>query len=108
MKTKVMKYAVNYDLVVNYIYDSDDFITDKIINYYKNYVLEIIPKEKYQIKKIDMIVKEYLNNIYFNSYVKESIDYDTDYYYDLDYVLEGLYKKFIIKEGNKIGTHKWL
>lgn len=35
----VMKYAVNYNKVVNFLYDDNDFITNKIIEYYKNYVL---------------------------------------------------------------------
>lgn len=108
MKTKVMKCAVNYDEVVNFIYDSDDFITEKIINYYKNYVLDIVQKEKYKIKKIDMIVNKYLNDIYFNTYVKNNVDADTDYYYDFDYVLARLYKEYVLKESRKIATHRWL
>lgn len=108
MKTKVMKCAVNYDLVVNYVYESDDFITDRIINYYKNYVLEIVPKERHRIKTLDMIVNKYLDDIYFNSYVRNNVDYDTDYYYDFDYVLVRLYKEFILKNERKIVTHRWL
>lgn len=108
MKTKVMKYAVNYDKVVNFIYDNDDFITDKIINYYKNYIFNNVPKEHYKVKTLDMIINKFLNDIYFNDYIKNNLDSDTDYYYDLDYVLSKLYKEYMIKEDRRIAIHKWL
>lgn len=108
MNAKVMKCAVNYDRVVNFIYDNDDFITDKIINYYKNYIFNVVPKERHMVKSLDMIIYKFLTDIYFNSYLKENLDDDTDYYYDLDYVLSRLYKEYMIKESRKIAVHRWL
>ena len=101
MNIKVMKEAVNYDEVVSFMYDSSDFITDKIINYYKNYILGYIPKEKYEIKTLDMIVNKYINDSYFNSYIKNNLDDNVDYYYDMDIILSELYEEYLIKENRK-------
>lgn len=108
MNTKVMKCAVNYDKVVNFIYEKDDFITDRIINYYVNYVLSIVPKERYKVKSLDMIIEKFLTDTYFNSYVRDNIADDTDYYYDLDYVLSRLYKEYMLKESRKVAINRWL
>lgn len=108
MDINIILLAVNYDEIVNYIYDNDDFITDKIINYYKNYVLSIMPNDKQAIKRLDMIVKNYISDRDFNSYVKVNLNDDTDYYYDLDITLTKLYKDYLLREKRKLSMHRWL
>lgn len=109
MKVKFMKYAINYDDVVNFVYDSDDFITKKIIDYYKNYIFGLIPKLRYKIRVFDKVVNKYLNDIYFCSFVKTNLDYeDVDFYYDLDNIMIDLYKKYLYNENRKISSNRWL
>ncbi|HPF83285.1 MAG TPA: hypothetical protein PLV83_03840 [Bacilli bacterium] len=102
------KYAVNYYEIVNFVYDKEDILTERIIEYYKNYFLNIIPKETYKINYLDMIVYKYIDNIYFNTYVRNNIDDNIDYYYDLDIYLINLYKEYENKLERKITNNRWL
>ena len=60
----------NYDKVVNYVYN--EYITEKIIDFYRDYVLS---KNNYKSKIIllDKVVYEYLYNYKFMDYVKDRI-----------------------------------
>jgi hypothetical protein len=109
----VMKYVVNYNKVVDFIYDDKDFITSKIIDYYRDYVLDD-SKTNRKKKSLDNIVHNYIDDYGFNEYVKEHIneystqDYGIDYYYDMDIILNKIFKKYLYyKEGNITKT-KWL
>lgn len=108
MKNNVMECAVNYYEVVNFVYENSDFITERIIEYYKNYIFNNIPKEEIKIKEIDIIIKKYLNDSSFNSYIKNNLDEDIDFYYDLDLILINLYNSYILRESRKVAVHRWL
>lgn len=108
MNIKFIKYAVNYDDVVNFIYDVDDFTTKKIIEYYKNYMLGLIPKKIYRLKIFDKVVNKYLFDIYFHMFIKNNIDEDTDFYYDLDDIMINLYKKYLLIQDRRIAINRWL
>lgn len=107
MKLKFMKYALNYDNVVNFIYDEEDYLTVKIIDYYKNYTLGLIPKNKYKIKILDNVVNKYLTDIYFHIYVENNIN-SSDIYYDLDDDMINLYRSYLNIKSRKIATNRWL
>lgn len=108
MKTKFMKYALNYDRVVNFVCSEEDDLTNQVISYYKNYILGIIPKKKYKTKIFDNVVNKYLTDIYFHDYVTNNIDCSIDLYYDLDDYMLNLYRKYLNNQSRKITTSRWL
>lgn len=109
----VMKYAVNYNKVVSFIYDEEDFITTRIIDYYKDYVLNEKESSR-KIRSLDNIIVNYISDDNFKIYVKEHInefntnEYGIDYYYDMDMILSKLFKNYIYNKGESITKTKWL
>ena len=57
----------HYDEVVNYIY-KDDYIVDKIIDYYRDFVMN--PNNNRKCILFDKVVYEFLYNSKFMDYVK--------------------------------------
>lgn len=109
----VMKYAVNYNKVVSFIYDEEDFITTRLIDYYKDYVLNEKESSR-KIRSLDNIMVNYISDDNFKIYVKEHInefntnEYGIDYYYDMDMILSKLFKNYIYYKGENITKTKWL
>ena len=60
----------HYDEVVNYIY-KDDYIVDKIIDYYRDFVMN--PNNNRKCILFDKVVYEFLYNSKFMYYVKDEI-----------------------------------
>ena len=60
----------HYDEVVNYIY-KDDYIVDKIIDYYRDFVMN--PNNNRKCILFDKVVYEFLYNSKFMDYVKDEI-----------------------------------
>lgn len=97
-----------YDEVVNYIY-KDDYIVDKIIDYYRDFVMN--PNNNRKCILFDKVVYEFLYNSKFTDYVKDEIkseeeDLSKNFFSDIEYNLKSLYKKFN-KNNLKIDT-RWL
>ncbi len=109
----VMKYAVNYNKVVSFIYDEEDFITTRLIDYYKDYVLNEKEASR-KIRSLDNIMVNYISDDDFKIYVKEHInefstnEYGIDYYYDMDMILSKLFKNYIYYKEESIAKTKWL
>lgn len=110
MYTNVIKYALHYDLIVNY--SSNDFITTRLIDFY----LEVIKENTNykRLSKIDFIIGEYFKNDDFNNYFIEHIndynihDYGIDYFYDLENILIDSYEKFKRNFKKEVIITKWL
>ena len=108
-----LKYALHYNEIVSFEYDENDFITKRIINYYRSYLFEEPNCNNYHIKNLDKVVYEYFINYKFNKYAKDYLEelelsYDNiDYYNNLDINLPKLYKKY--KESlDLVSTTRWL
>ncbi len=109
-----LKYASNYDEIISFIFDEEDFITKRIINYYKEYLLDTKGSDNKCIRELDESVYEYLTDNKFNIFVtnyleelEESND-DIDYYNNLDINLPKLYKRFKSDSLNTISSTRWL
>ena len=111
---KTLKYAPHYDEIVSYIFDENDFITKRIINYYQEYLLGTIKCNNYRIRSLDKTIYEYLNNIKFQSYVYEYLEEledsndGIDYYNNLDINLPKLYRSFEKESLEVISSTRWL
>ncbi|MDD2434780.1 MAG: hypothetical protein PHO63_00820 [Bacilli bacterium] len=115
ISNKVLKYSPNYNDIVNYNFDEDDFVSQRIINYYQEYLFGNIYKPQLKkIKVFDKIVWEYIKNDQFYQYVQyylkelELSNSDLDYYEHLDRNLEKLYKDFDKNSLKKVVSTKWL
>lgn len=105
---KLINQCKNYNQIVNYHYTSDDFITDSIINTYRNQIFSENPKIE-KIKLLDFIILEYLNNINFKHFVKNYyLDETLNYFDNNDLKLVELYDKFKLKEAMNISNTKWI
>ncbi|MEG1146671.1 MAG: hypothetical protein RSE21_04490 [Bacilli bacterium] len=107
MYDRVIKYARNYDLVVNY--KSSSFITTRIKDFYLETIINDTNYKK--ITTIDTVIGQYFKNEEFKQFLKLHInDYNDpkigiDYFYDMEYILLESYKKYKKKE--KVITY-WL
>lgn len=109
-----LKYATYYDEIVCCVFEEEDFITKRIIDYYQEYLLGTIKCNNYRVRALDKAVHAYLKNLKFNKFVKEYLNAledsndNLDYYDNLDVNLPKLLKKYeksIVLIGS---SSKWL
>ena len=110
---KLLKYALNYDEIINFTFKKEDFITQRIIKYYQEYLFRKVGCTSYRIKLLDKTIYEYLTNFKFNNYVKKYLkeiddsDYEFCYYDNLDINLPKLYKNYE-NENLYLSNTRWL
>lgn len=113
MKT-TLKYAPHYDEIVAFIFNEDDFISRRIIEYYQEYLVGTIKSNNRRVRTLDKVVYEYFYNIKFNKYVHDYLEAledsneGIDYYNNLDINLPKLYKNFEKNSLEIINGTKWL
>lgn len=112
METKqldiILKYCHNYDDIVNFTYDCEDLITKKIINYYKDYILDYSEKSENQnlIELVDIAVNEYIKNPKFYKFFQNNFNDTINN--ELVYVIINLYQQFKEDEIKDIESTKWI
>lgn len=108
MKETLIKQCRNYDQIMNYHYSSDDYITDSIINTYREQIFSKDTKIE-KIKLLDYIILEYLNNHHFKHFVKNYyLDESLNYFDETDLKLVELYDKYKLREAMNISGTKWI
>lgn len=103
-----LKDAVNYDTIINFLYEENTTITKLLINSYQEYIFNI--KSSRSKKNIDKIVFLYIDKGDFYRYVNDNIELD-DIYLPYDKVMKKLndyYKKYEIDKYKKIKNTRWL
>ena len=73
---EVLKYCPNYNNIVNFDYDSEDLISSKLINIYKNYVFSINLNNREEIDRVielDKVLGSYLKDYLFRSTLQKEI-----------------------------------
>ncbi len=115
MKTKVLKCTPNYNEITNYNFDENDFVSQRIINYYQEFIFGNLYKpQPKKIKLFDKLVGEYIKDDKFHQYVQfhlkelELSNSNIDYYESFDENLEILYKEFEKNSLSKVVSTKWL
>lgn len=115
MKTKALKCTPNYNEIINYNFDENDFVSQRIINYYQEFIFGNLYKpQPKKIRLFDKLVDEYIKNDRFYRYVQfylkelELSNGNMDYYENLDENLENLYKEFEKNNLSKVVSTKWL
>lgn len=111
---ETLKCAPHYDEIISFNFKEDDFITERIINYYQEYLFGIIKSNNYRIRVLDKIIYEYLTNSKFNRYAKEFLENlevsndDIDYYNNLDINLPRLYRMYEKNSLLVVSSTRWL
>ena len=98
----------HYDDIVNFDYTNEDFVSEKIITYYKDYVLTYSGKLDNQnsIELLDNAVYEYIRNPKFYKFVQSA--FEDIISNDLVYILINLYRRYEEEAMRDIEATKWL
>lgn len=73
---EILRYCPNYYNIVNFDYNENDLISEKLINIYKNYVFSININNKEEInvlEKLDKVFGSYINDYLFRSTLQKEI-----------------------------------
>ena len=73
---EILKYCPNYYNIVNFDFNEDDLISEKLINIYKSYVFSIDLSNIEEINKVqelDRVLSNYLKDYIFRSELQKEI-----------------------------------
>ena len=73
---EILKYCPNYYNIVNFDYKENDFVSEKLINIYKNYVFSIKLNNREDIdrlQELDRVLSNYINDYLFRSTLQKEI-----------------------------------
>jgi len=108
MKAVIEKYSPNYDKIVNFLYEDDDFVSNRLISIYRDYLFGNNNRYK---KKLDMVLGVYTDKQDFYRYIQEYFKKD-DNLLDTDEKilnkLNRLYDDFEKEKLKKINNTRWL
>ena len=72
----ILDHCNNFYKIKDFDYDNDDFITDKLISIYEDYIFNIDEKNSEEIKRVeilDLIIGKYIDDYNFRKEIKERI-----------------------------------
>ena len=72
----ILNHCKNYYKIEDFEYDSDDFITSKLISLYEEYIFNINEKNNDDIKRIetlDIILGKYVDDYVFRKEIKKQV-----------------------------------
>lgn len=72
----ILGYCPNFYKIKNFEYDNEDYITDKLINVYEDYIFSINETDSNSIKKIkelDSILGKYISDYNFRKSIKSGV-----------------------------------
>lgn len=108
-----LKNTLNYEKITTFVFDKEDFVSERIISFYQEYLFGNIYKPNTQsVKKIDEIIGEFVRKGKFYQFVEEKLielensNAGLDYYQNLDKNLKALYKEY--NSVVHVNTTKWL
>lgn len=95
-----------YDEIINYTPSENDEITKEMIRYYQDYVFFNWDQAE-KLKKIDMIINEYLKNPGFYKYIQNRFKEVGDFLPMYD-ILVNFYNTYQIESMKKVNNSKWI
>ena len=72
----ILNHCKNYYKIEDFEYDNDDYITDKLISLYEDYIFNINEKNNDDIKKIetlDIILGKYVDDYVYRKEIKKQV-----------------------------------
>lgn len=73
---EVLKYCPNFEKIVNFRYDDNDLITEKLISIYRDFVFKanLVNEEDIKmVKEIDYVLNKYIGDYSFRKELKSEI-----------------------------------
>lgn len=73
---EVLNYCPNYYNIVNFDFNSEDMISNKLVSIYKNYIfsIDILNQEELnKVQELDRVLSSYINDYIFRSTLKKEI-----------------------------------
>ena len=73
---EILKYCPNYYYIVNFDFNENDIISDKLLTIYKNYIFSIDvqnPEDLQKAEDLDRILASYINDYLFRSTLQKEI-----------------------------------
>lgn len=108
IESSILKECKNYNTIMNYPYNHDDFITDNIINTYQEQIFSKQPNIC-KIKLLDQIVLKYLNDYQFKQYIQNYYSDETlAYFFQDDLKIVELYDKYQLNQTRGTKNTKWI
>jgi len=103
---EVLNNCPYYDDIINYTPEKGDDITKDMIRYYQDYVF-FNWNQFEKLKKIDMILNEYIKNIRFQKYIRRHFQEVGDALPVYD-ILESLYTDYQSETMKKVDNTRWI
>ena len=72
----ILQHCPNFYKIINFEYNEDDRISERILEIYKNYIFDINldnPEEIKAIEKIDFVLNKYIDDYYFRKEMQRSL-----------------------------------
>lgn len=69
----ILKYCKNFHKIVNFDFYDDDFITQRLINIYEDFIFKVNPNNQSELKKaveLDFVINKYIDDYLFRKNMK--------------------------------------
>lgn len=108
---EVLVCCKNYDEIVNFHFSSYDFVTEKLISVYQDYLFQIDPSDAKMLqmaKQLDQIMYVYITTPNFYQFVQKSYQMDTCLFFEDVSDIIALYHDYIKEEMKYLNQTKWI
>ena len=72
----ILTYCPNYYKIINFKFLENDYISNKLVNFYRNYIYRINVKNKEELNvahKVDTIISKYIDDYIFRRELKDGL-----------------------------------
>lgn len=107
----VLVHCKHYDAIMNFRYPYDDYITEKLVNAYQEYLFQIDCSDEKSLllaTQLDQVMQVYIGTKSFYQYVQNYYLEDTNTVFVDIIDMVALYHDYIRKEIKSIHTTKWI
>lgn len=73
---EVLKYCPNYQQVINYSFETDDYISEKLVRIYKDFIFKANlqdSKDLHMVKELDYVLGKYVDDFLFQKELRSEI-----------------------------------
>lgn len=108
---EVLLCCKNYDEIINHNYPIDDFVTEKLINAYQDYLFQVDSTDKKMLqmaKQLDEIMHAYITTLAFYRFVQKAYQMDTNLFFEDISDMISLYHDYIKEEMKRTNQTKWI
>lgn len=108
---EVLVCCKNYDAIINFKYPSHDYITEKLISVYQEYLFQVDPTDFKMLnmaKQLDQVMQVYISTKSFYRFVQDSYVAEEHLFFDEIADVIALYHDYIKEEMKSSNSTKWI